>query len=166
MSVCVSPLSSPTDRTHIGIVCSSSNIMADINNDIFQAQPRFPPPSSSANKRLGKPPTRLQNKAPKALDLDQVVVRSGNSTPIPLLSPLVLSPASYEPAAAAVHDQFVFPVVSGSEVGNEMREVDHDVQLSQRENNDLTMESSGYNTEASSLFMFFQNQCAIVNQAQ
>ncbi|CAI0539904.1 unnamed protein product [Linum tenue] len=110
--------------------------------------------------KVGKPPTRLQNKAPKALNLDQVPVAAGitsgtgSSAPIPLLSPLILSPAAAEPAS--VHDHFMFPAVSGATTdGGNGGEV----------TDDRSSAESGY-TEPSSLYMSFQNQCVLINRAQ
>ncbi|KAK8484965.1 hypothetical protein V6N13_082490 [Hibiscus sabdariffa] len=61
--------------------------------------------------KVGKPPTRLQKHAPESLRLDQMkpsVARTSRSdapAPIPLLTPLALSPSLFPET-----DEFMFPI--------------------------------------------------------
>ncbi|KAL9334135.1 hypothetical protein Peur_074274 [Populus x canadensis] len=117
--------------------------MEQYDGNIFQRQAQ---PIPKTNDKVGKPSTRLQKQAPRALDLDQLSTpllpasqASPPPTPIPLLSPLSVSPP---PLEDDVHDAY-----------SEARVWQHPAV------------ASGY-IEPSSLFTFFQSKCLLVDHAQ
>ncbi|XVF05462.1 hypothetical protein REPUB_Repub05bG0174300 [Reevesia pubescens] len=116
--------------------------------------------------KVVKPPTRLQKHVPASLKLDQMkgysaaartssfepstVTNSESATPIPLLTPLALSPNS-----SAETEEFMFPIddkraatATATAFGWKQPA------------------GAGYNVEASTLLTLFQNKCVLVNEAQ
>ncbi|KAL5580939.1 hypothetical protein UlMin_013381 [Ulmus minor] len=128
------------------------------NGNIFQIEEEEI--VNGKGKGKGKSPTRLQLQAPATLELDQISVSNPflfpnheedepSSKPIPLLSPLVLSPSPL-----ALEGEEKMEDDDGSENN---REVSLPTEQSEVE---------APSTDSSSLFSFFQSQCMIVNQAQ
>ncbi|EEF42468.1 uncharacterized protein LOC8277444 [Ricinus communis] len=120
--------------------------------NIFQSQAQT---MARANPKVGKPPTRLQKKAPSSLEVNYHTSSSSSSplTPIPLLSPLIVSPRPLLQAA----EEFRFPVVDGDiEKGGDNKKIASSVFLSV---------ANGY-SESSSLFAFFQSKCMLVDHAK
>ena len=137
--------------------------MEQYDGNIFQRQAQ---PIPKTNDKVGKPPTRLQRQAPRALDLDQLSTpllpasqASPPPTPIPLLSPLSVSP----PPLPSEAEEFTFPVICGD--NDKGREDDvHDASSEARVWQHPAV-ASGY-IEPSSLFTFFQSKCLLVDHAQ
>ena len=137
--------------------------MEQYDGNIFQRQAQ---PIPKTNDKVGKPPTRLQKQAPRALDLDQLSTpllpasqASPPPTPIPLLSPLSVSP----PPLPSEAEEFTFPVICGD--NDKGREDDvHDASSEARVWQHPAV-ASGY-IEPSSLFTFFQSKCLLVDHAQ
>jgi hypothetical protein len=137
--------------------------MEQYDGNIFQRQAQ---PIPKTNDKVGKPPTRLQRQAPRALDLDQLSTpllpasqASPPPTPIPLLSPLSVSP----PPLPSEAEEFTFPVICGD--NDKGREDDvHDAYSEARVWQHPAV-ASGY-IEPSSLFTFFQSKCLLVDHAQ
>ncbi|XP_038706447.1 uncharacterized protein LOC120001988 [Tripterygium wilfordii] len=128
--------------------------MEDIEN-IFQRQV-----IEDKNKaRVGKPPTRLQKRAPASLQLDQVTNTINSCLApmaIPLLSPLVISPPPLTET-----EEFMFPTnCDGGKATQENMGAP------------LTMEGGWQHPavavymEPSAIFAFFQSQCVLVDQAR
>ncbi|CAL5334094.1 unnamed protein product [Camellia sinensis] len=112
----------------------------------------------------GKPPTRLQQKAPAALQLDQMTAinagsnNDGSRSAIPLLSPLILSPL---PVQLEREDK--------KQLLKSIENDDHDGEKGDDNNNYDTSaptqpsQTNGNVEDPSSLFTFFQPQCVLVN---
>ncbi|KAM7256065.1 hypothetical protein ACFE04_011806 [Oxalis oulophora] len=117
-------------------------------DNIFERQLMFVATQSIRTTRLGKPPTttRLQKKAPASL---QTSPSSNNTIPIPLLSPLIVSP---RPKYSTTTEQdFRFPTKLCS--GNN--------------NNSSSIMSIDDDDQPSSIFDCFQSKCVLVaNKAQ
>ncbi|KAJ8750597.1 hypothetical protein K2173_015769 [Erythroxylum novogranatense] len=129
--------------------------MEDDWDNIFQRQRHF---VANNNGKVGKPPTRLQKHAPASLVLDHLPTNpivpeaSGSRTPIPLLSPLVLSPQPLPQEEA--EQEFVFHNCCG-----------RDTLLPEPGKCQHPAMSAGY-MDPSSLFCFFQSKCVLVNHTQ
>nr|XP_034893645.1 uncharacterized protein LOC118032948 [Populus alba]TKS16305.1 hypothetical protein D5086_0000025980 [Populus alba] len=118
-----------------------------------------------------KPLTRLQKQAPEALRLDQLSITASTNhsllashtspplTPIPLLSPLSVSP----PPLPSEAEEFTFPVICGDI--DKGREADIGDAYSEARVWQHPAVAGGY-TEPSSLFAFFRSKCVLVNHAQ
>ena len=123
--------------------------MDDVGN-IFEKQV-----IGMSKTKVGKPPTRLQRHAPASLQLDQMKVdaarTSGAATPIPLLTPLALSPNPFPET-----EEFVFPTVDKKAATPAPTPIAFDWKIPA---------GAGY-VEASTLLALFQNKCVIVNDAQ
>ncbi|KAK1270077.1 hypothetical protein QJS04_geneDACA007749 [Acorus gramineus] len=112
-----------------------------------KARNRAPKSKEGAEK---KPPTRLQKHAPTSLDTNTVsCVNAFSPAPIPLLSPLILSP----PPSPGREENFTTDT-SGGKVANARKEP--------------TQGSGGWRhpaspmvVEAASLPPFFQSQCSL-----
>ncbi|KAG6789350.1 hypothetical protein POTOM_005446 [Populus tomentosa] len=111
-----------------------------------------------------KPLTRLQKQAPEALRLDQLSITASTNhslpashtspplTPIPLLSPLSVSP----PPLPSEAEEFTFPVICGDI--DKGREADIGDAYSEARVWHHPAVAGGY-TEPSSLFAFFRSKC-------
>ncbi|KAE8732643.1 hypothetical protein F3Y22_tig00001818pilonHSYRG00058 [Hibiscus syriacus] len=106
--------------------------------------------------QVGKPPTRLQNHAPQSLQLDQLmkpsVATTGISeapTPIPLLTPLSLSPIPFTET-----DEFTFPTP---------KDMNAPTPTPFGWKQPI---GTGFNVEASTFLAQFQNKCVIANDAK
>ncbi|CAK7331446.1 unnamed protein product [Dovyalis caffra] len=145
--------------------------MEQYDGNLFERERRAQP-IASANTKVRKPPTRLQQRAPRALDLDQLSAASPTNQPfllatqtspplttIPLLSPLSLSPPSLPSEA----EEFTFPVICGD--NDKGREADIGDAYSEARVWQHPAVASGY-IEPSSLFTFFQSKCVLVDHAQ
>ncbi|KAL7247399.1 hypothetical protein ACSBR2_002335 [Camellia fascicularis] len=112
----------------------------------------------------GKPPTRLQKKAPAALQLDQMTAinagsnNDGSRSAIPLLSPLILSPL---PVQLEGEDK--------KQLLKSIKNDGHDGEKGNDNNDNNTSaptppsQTNGNVEDPSSLFTFFQPQCVLVN---
>ncbi|XVE79538.1 hypothetical protein DITRI_Ditri14bG0066600 [Diplodiscus trichospermus] len=136
------------------------SIMEDGSN-IFEKQV-----TGISKTKVGKPPTRLQKHAPASLQLDQMKAEAARSCPfgpsngtsdgpipIPLLTPLALSPIPFPET-----EEFVFPI--------------DDKKATKSAPTSATAlfgwkspAGTGY-VEASPLFSLFQNKCVLVNDSQ
>ncbi|XP_022729601.1 uncharacterized protein LOC111284844 [Durio zibethinus] len=114
----------------------------------------------------GKPPTRLQKHAPASLKLDQMKAAAarispfgpctGNSeaaTPIPLLTPLALSPNPFPGT-----EEFLFPIDDKEAATPASTPTPTAFGWKQPA-------GAGY-VEASTFMALFQNKCVLVNDAQ
>ena len=114
--------------------------------------------------KVGKPPTRLQKHAPASLQLDQMKAAAARSspfepsngtseaatpTPIPLLTPLALSPNPFPET-----EEFVFPIDDKKAATPAPTAFGW-----------TNPAGAGY-VEASTLFAMFQNKCVLVNDGQ
>ncbi|XVF68836.1 hypothetical protein PTKIN_Ptkin11bG0033000 [Pterospermum kingtungense] len=124
--------------------------------------------------KVGKPPTRLQKHAPASLQLDQMkadaaagAARNGDfgasnggtyeaATPIPLLTPLAMSPSVRFPET---EEEFVFPIDDRKEPA-EPAPTPTSAVFGWK-----NPAGAGY-VEASALFALFQNKCVLFNEAQ
>ncbi|XP_050215332.1 uncharacterized protein LOC126666348 [Mercurialis annua] len=102
---------------------------------------------AKANPKMGKPPTRLQKKAPSSLELNNSS-SSSSFDPIPLLSPLILSPLRHSNET----DDFKFPIAWMN---------DKNIETPVLGGWKRPAAVSGY-IEPSSLFSFFQSKCVLV----
>ncbi|KAJ4846002.1 hypothetical protein Tsubulata_040716 [Turnera subulata] len=140
--------------------------------NIFQRQIEVAAAKNSRNK-IRKPPTRLQNQAPPCLEIDHII-RSSNPfnkaaassplTPIPLLSPLVVSPREGV-------EEFRFPVVfnNNNHAAAEKGETPDPNNNHNNNTNSNMMQHpalTGIYMEPSALFSLFQSKCVLVNHAQ
>ncbi|XP_052202289.1 uncharacterized protein LOC127808024 [Diospyros lotus] len=123
-----------------------------------------------------KPPTRLQKQAPAALQLDQIAnaafdAAASRSCPIPLLSPLILSPQ--QPAEGEADDEKRLMFMA-SVNGNDGPGIGGG---GNNNNSNLipTPKFGGMGwqhpaveamPDPSELFNFFQSQCVLVNRVQ
>ncbi|KDP42212.1 hypothetical protein JCGZ_02942 [Jatropha curcas] len=135
------------------------------DDNIFQRQTQVIP---KIKTKYGKPPTRLQKKAPASLLLDN----NGNNnilkekmsplTPIPLLSPLIISP----PPSPQQGEEFRFPVITGDiDNGNQDKKTANCVPREWQHPATVAGGGGGY-MEQSSLFTTFQSKCVLVNNAE
>ncbi|GAB4824443.1 hypothetical protein Ancab_007328 [Ancistrocladus abbreviatus] len=121
---------------------------------------------SEANRRLeGRPPSRLQKRAPAALQLDSNSRGSATKNPfaadsgepavaaIPLLSPLILGPLQLPES----EDNGGEGVQDGSQGSNQGQV------LAVPPGGEGWQHPAVAATDASSLFSFFQSQCALVD---
>lgn len=110
--------------------------------------------------KIGKPPTRLQKHAPATLQIDQMkgeaeaeaasrTTSSEAATPIPLLTPLAMSPTPFPDK----EEEFVFPTD------------DRKAPTSTAFGWKNPAGAAGY-VEASTFFALFQNKCVLFNDAQ
>lgn len=118
----------------------------------------------------GKPPTRLQKRAPAALQLDDISssnqIQSASSiitktesfsrNAIPLLSPLILSPSPLLPPQPEIESIIV------SCNNNQVQAVNTTGAPAGWQHPAVT----GTLPEASNLFALFQSQCTLVQQSQ
>ncbi|KAJ9172393.1 hypothetical protein P3X46_015636 [Hevea brasiliensis] len=140
--------------------------MEENDDNIFQRQAQV---VAKTKTKVGKPPTRLQKKAPASLQ----VTNCGNTnhlvpskeassplTPIPLLSPLILSP----PPSPQQAEEFRFPIVSG-EIDKGKEDKKGACYAPGGWQHPAAAATGGY-VEPSSLFTFFQSKCVLVNHAE
>ncbi|XP_050203609.1 uncharacterized protein LOC126653725 [Mercurialis annua] len=124
------------------------------NGNLFQNQGQV-----MSKTKVGKPPTRLQKRAPTTLQVNYstsypLLPSSGSPhTPIPLLSPLVVSP---QPLSEA--EEFRFPIMGG-----DSKKVAPAVLPGGEWHHPAV--ANGY-IEPSSLFNIFQSKCVLVNHAK
>lgn len=125
--------------------------------------------AAKSRNKIRKPPTRLQMQAPASLELDQIVkttnpfttttTTSSSLIPIPLLSPLVVSP---QPLSQEV-EEFKFPV---SNLGNDRGREDFKDGSCSEERLPQQAAVAGIYMEPSPLYSLFQSKCLLVNRAQ
>ncbi|OAY61178.1 uncharacterized protein LOC110610411 [Manihot esculenta] len=134
------------------------------DDNIFQRQAQV---VAKTKTKVGKPPTRLQKKAPATLEVANyaktyhlMLSKEASSplTPIPLLSPLILSP----PLSPQQAEEFMFPMISGGDKGKEEKRGAYCVPGGWQH---PAAPNGGY-MEPSSLFTFFQYKCVLVNHAE
>lgn len=150
--------------------------MEERNDDnIFQRDRQVIAKNIPNIPKIQKPPTRLQKQAPSSLKLDQIIttantypfvpssMASSSLTPIPLLSPLFLSPP-ISPLPQEV-EEFSFPVISTDDTNNSNKDNESASTNAAGVWQHPAVDCGGY-MEPSSLFVFFQSKCVIVNHAQ
>ncbi|WCJ20471.1 hypothetical protein M5689_002698 [Euphorbia peplus] len=108
--------------------------MGEIDENIFEGVQI----EGKQKTKIGKPPTRLQKKAPTSLEVTDYVTNNLHHslrplTPIPLLSPVISRPTDQE---------FRFPIVEAIKNTNQ---------------------PNPYNIDPSSLLTVFRNKCVLVN---
>ncbi|EEF46069.1 uncharacterized protein LOC8281225 [Ricinus communis] len=115
--------------------------------------------------KVGKPPTRLQKKAPSSLQVNYSTIyprmpsTSSPHTPIPLLSPLIVSP----PPLSQEAEEFRFPLICGEiDKGSNDKRIVSPILPGGWQHPAV---ANGY-MEPSSLFNIFQSKCVLVNHAK